>query len=360
MDDRELLRDYVGRRSQDAFGQLVERHLSMVYSAARRIVHDPHLAEEVAQSVFTTLARKAKTIQPPQIVGGWLYNTTRHLSFNVVRGEQRRREREQTAIAMQTLELAPNDPRVAENLEPLMAELDNADRDALVLRYLEDRTLREVGTELGISEDAARMRVNRALERLRAGFSRAGVTVSAVILAAAMTSSASAVPPGLATAIVTSTLAGARTVAVIGVKIVAATVAVAGIVLAIVSFSRRLGEKPNAGRGVNAVRSSAVRPRSEVPAGSIKFVDYDVQRFLPLYASIAGVQLDVHARPEELTAKISFQNTQDLSRAEAVALLEQTLREQAGLVVLRDSLAKGRVTVVTLEEAKTNQRDQTK
>jgi RNA polymerase sigma factor (sigma-70 family) len=216
MDDRELLREYVGRRSQDAFHKLVERHLPMVYSAARRIVHDAHLAEEVAQNVFTTLARKAKSIRPPQVVGGWLYNTTRHLSLNAARGEQRRREREQTAVAMQTIDWVPDDPRLSEHLEPAMAELAEDDRDALVLRYLENRTLRDVGAELGISEDAARMRVNRALERLRAGFSRHGVAVSAVILAGAMTASASAVPSGLAAAIGASAFVGAQTSAVAG------------------------------------------------------------------------------------------------------------------------------------------------
>ena len=142
MDDRELLRDYVEGRSQEAFRQLVDRHLPMVYSAARRMVRDAHLAEDVAQSVFTTLAQKAESLVPPQVVSGWLYNTTRHLALHAVRTEQRRREREQTAFAMQTLDLAPDDPRIAEHLEPAMAELDPADRDALVLRYLENRSLR--------------------------------------------------------------------------------------------------------------------------------------------------------------------------------------------------------------------------
>jgi len=207
MDDRELLRDYVERRSQDAFRQLVDRHLPMVYSAARRMVRDTHLAEDVAQSVFTALAHKAESLSPPQVVGGWLYNTTRHLALHAVRSEQRRREREQTAIVMQTLDLAPDDPRIAEHLEPAMAELDPADRDALVLRYLENRSLRDVGAELGISEDAARMKVNRALERLRGGFERQGVGITSVLLATAITATTAAVPSGLAATISTTALA---------------------------------------------------------------------------------------------------------------------------------------------------------
>src|SRR3954469_19196279 len=168
MEDRELLDQFVKGDSQGAFRALVERHLPVVYSAARRMVGDPHLAEEVAQMVFTTLAQKAKSIRPPQVLGGWLYNTTRHLSMHAIRTEQRRREREQTAFAMQSLDSGSETLEIAEHLEPAMSELEPEDRDALVLRYLADRGLREVGSELGVSEEAARKRVSRALERLRA------------------------------------------------------------------------------------------------------------------------------------------------------------------------------------------------
>src|SRR5258706_1508922 len=160
MDDRELLDRFVKDHSQGAFRALVERHLPVVYSAARRIVRDSHLAEEVAQTVFTTLAQKSASIRPPQVLGGWLYNTTRHLAMHAVRTEQRRREREQTAVAMQSLNLTPDDPRIVEHLEPAMAELAAEDRDALVLRYLGDRGFREVGQELGITEEASRKRVS--------------------------------------------------------------------------------------------------------------------------------------------------------------------------------------------------------
>lgn len=179
----------------------------MVCSAARRMVRDVSLAEEVAQNVFTTLAQKAASLHPPLVIGGWLYHTTRHLALHAVRTEQRRREREQTALAMQTLALAADDPRIAENLEPALAGLATADRDALVLRYLENRSLREVGVELGLSEDAARMRVNRALERLRAGFERQGVVVTSVFLASAVTATTTAVSSGLAATISTTALA---------------------------------------------------------------------------------------------------------------------------------------------------------
>jgi RNA polymerase sigma factor (sigma-70 family) len=209
MEDHELLRQYVQSHSEEAFRGLVEKHLPMVFGAARRMARDGHLAEEVAQTVFATFAKKAESIRPPQVIAGWLYHTTCNLAKHTVRTEVRRREREQTAIAMQALESSPEPGRITEHLEPAMAELDELDRGALVLRYFEERSLREVGTELGISEDAARMRVNRALEKLRTVFNRQGIAVTSVALAAAISAStASAVPATLAAAITATVLTG--------------------------------------------------------------------------------------------------------------------------------------------------------
>ncbi len=104
MDDQELLREFVERQSQEAFRELVERHLAMVYSAARRMVGNAHLAEDVAQGGFTALAQKADRLGTAEQLAGWLYHTTRHLAMHAVRTEQRRREREQTATTMQALD----------------------------------------------------------------------------------------------------------------------------------------------------------------------------------------------------------------------------------------------------------------
>lgn len=237
-DDRQLLDEFVKTRSQSAFRELVERNLPVVYSTARRLVRDAHLAEEVAQSVFTTLAQKADTIRPPQVLGGWLYNTTRHLAMHAVRTEQRRREREQTAFVMQSLDQTPDDPGlISDHLEPALAELDAGDRDALVLRFLANRGLREVGTELGVSEDAARKRVSRALEKLRVLLEHRGVTTTGVLLATALTASTLAAPAGLGATITTTALSpiAATTVAKVSfftAKSLSAKVAVAAIVVA--------------------------------------------------------------------------------------------------------------------------------
>ncbi len=238
MDDHECLREYAQAGSEAAFGELVQRHLAMVYSTACRMVGDAHLAEDVAQGVFALLAQKAGTLTASQTVGGWLYNTTRYLAARTNRKERRRREREQAAATMQSLEAKGDPNRILEHLEPALAELEEADRDALVLRYFEDRSLREVGRELAISEDAARMRVNRALDRLRTVFARQGITVTSALLATVLaTSTSTAIPAGLAaavTAAATSTathsvimamtwLNAKTTVAVLGAAVLAGT-----------------------------------------------------------------------------------------------------------------------------------------
>src|SRR5262245_11619577 len=131
MNDHELLREFVQSRSQEAFRQLVERHIGMVYATASRVVRDPQLAEDVAQGVFTTFAQKSATITASQVIGGWLYNTARNVALHTVRSECRRRERELTAVAMQSLNTNADNERVFDQLEPAMAELDAAERDAL-------------------------------------------------------------------------------------------------------------------------------------------------------------------------------------------------------------------------------------
>jgi RNA polymerase sigma factor (sigma-70 family) len=270
-DDHQLLDDFVKARSQGAFRELVERHLPVVYSAARRLVRDAHLAEEVAQSVFTTLAQKAGSIRPPQVLGGWLYNTTRHLAMHAVRTEQRRRERETTAFAMQSLNQIPDAPVLTDHLEPALAELDAGDRDALVLRFLANRGLREVGAELGVSEDAARKRVSRALERLRLVLENRGVTATAVLLATALTASTLAVPAGLGATIASTALAPIAAAAVakaslLTMKPLGAKVAVAVIILACAGGAGRLVVQNWNSAGADSVAAAATPAPTQAAA----------------------------------------------------------------------------------------------
>ena len=189
--DTELLRRYVEQRSESAFTELVQEHLNLVYSAALREMHgDGALAEDISQAVFTELARKAPRLLGHPALAGWLYLTVRHVAANSRRAEQHRRRREEEAQRMNELLTgdSPNEiwQRIRPVLDDALHELKEADREAVVLRYLEDRALREVGARLGLTENAARMRVDRALEKLRGLLARRGVTSTASGLVAAL------------------------------------------------------------------------------------------------------------------------------------------------------------------------------
>ena len=214
-DDAALLAGYVRNRSESDFAELVQRHVNLVYSAALRQVNgDTHLAQDVAQLVFTDLARKAASLAGHRVLAGWLFTSTRFAAAKLVRGEQRRRSRELEAQSMQ--ENSDSDPavsldwnRIRPVLDEAMAELSDRDRDAILLRYLEGRDFAEVGNRLSLSDNAARMRVDRAVEKLRALLARRGVTSTAAALALALGNQAViAAPVGLATTVTGAALAG--------------------------------------------------------------------------------------------------------------------------------------------------------
>ena len=201
-DDLTLLREYASRNSEAAFTSLVSRHVNLVYSVALRQVRDAHLAEEVTQAVFIILARKAGSIADKTILSGWLCRTARYASANALKIQRRRQRREQEAFMQNNV----NEPTTDENwmhiapmLDDAMEKLGRKDHDALVLRFFEEKKFAEVGAVLGASEDAAKMRVNRALEKLKRYFSKRGVSLTTAILAGMIAShSVQAAPVGLA------------------------------------------------------------------------------------------------------------------------------------------------------------------
>ena len=209
--DLELLERYRRDRAEDDFTELVRRHLDLVHAAALRQVRSPQLAEEVAQSAFTDLARHAGRLAPGTIVTAWLYEVTRRTAIDVVRREARRQARERIATEMNDLHQSDAD---WSHIEPLLDEamhaLDATDRAAVLLRYFENKSYRDVGAALGTSDDAAQKRVSRALERLRDIVSRKGVNFSAGTLGVTLSANAvQAAPVGLAAAIGAGAVAGA-------------------------------------------------------------------------------------------------------------------------------------------------------
>lgn len=214
MDDSELLEEYAARGSEDAFSTLVSRHIPLVYSAALRQVGNREEAEEITQAVFMLLARKAGALRHHPTVSGWLYQATRRTAASANRRQWRRLHREQEAYMQATLNEPEPDPweQVRPLLDEAMAKLSEGDRNAIVLRYFESKPLKEVGAALGSSDEAAKMRVLRAVEKLRGYFQQRGVTISAAALGAALTAhSIEAAPAGLSIAVATACRSSALT-----------------------------------------------------------------------------------------------------------------------------------------------------
>ncbi|HWH68906.1 MAG TPA: sigma-70 family RNA polymerase sigma factor, partial [Candidatus Sulfotelmatobacter sp.] len=210
--DQQLLRDYVDCRSEAAFAELVRRHVDLVYSAALRMVGDAHLAQDVSQGVFAVLARSAPKLTDHPVLCGWLHRTTRNLASKTVRSDVVRRAHEQEAAAMNELLAAAPDPlweQVAPHLDAALDELNESDRNALMLRYFQRQSAREMAQALGVSEEAAQKRVTRAVDRLRGYFAKRGVAVGAGGLAVVLSANAvQAAPAGLAGAIAGAALGG--------------------------------------------------------------------------------------------------------------------------------------------------------
>jgi RNA polymerase sigma factor (sigma-70 family) len=208
--DWDLLREYLAGGSEPAFSALMQRHLDLVYSVAFRHCSDRSLAEEVASNVFSILARKARDLKKDIVVAGWLFNTARYAAANARSSQNRRRQREQQAIELGDCfagsptnagegEVAKAWEIIAAHLDSAVAQLSKADRDAVLLRFYENKSLRAVGIDLGISEEAARKRTARALEKLRKAMAaRGAVCASAALGLVLATSAVQAAPPGVA------------------------------------------------------------------------------------------------------------------------------------------------------------------
>lgn len=206
----ELLREVAGGRSESALAELVRSHVDLVYSTALRIAASPHLAEEISQQVFATLARDAARVatrlERGTILAAWLHITTRNIAAQTVRTEVRRRAREHEAARMQELNRDSTEwDCIAPFLDEALARLPEPDRAALLLRYFEKKPAREIAATLGLSEAAAQKRLTRALDRLRAFLAPRATTLTAAGLAALLAAnSTQSAPATLAASCVAS------------------------------------------------------------------------------------------------------------------------------------------------------------
>ena len=219
IDDAELLRRYAEEKSEDAFAALVRRHIDFVYAAALRQARgNAALAQDVTQTVFTDLARKAAALARHEVVVGWLHTATRFAATKAIRTESRRYAREQEAYAMNEVLHESGAPveweRLHTVLDEVLGELKERERAAILLRFFEKKPLAEVGAQLSLTETAARSCVDRALEKMRARLEKRGVTSTSVALAIVLTNQVAATAPaGLVASVTGAALAGGGAVA---------------------------------------------------------------------------------------------------------------------------------------------------
>jgi RNA polymerase sigma factor (sigma-70 family) len=215
VDDVTLLQCFARDSSQEAFEELVCRHIKLVYAVALRSVgNDAHLAKDVTQTVFSSLAQKASSLTIRSNLAGWLYSRTRSSAVDMIRSERRRRTREEQASAINEITGCSPTSSDLDLLRPILEDtidrLKPGDRETILLRFFEGRPFSEIGSHLGISEDAAQKRADRSLDKIRTVLARRGMNSTAAVLAAALANQTVAkVPEGLSTTITGSAVASA-------------------------------------------------------------------------------------------------------------------------------------------------------
>ncbi len=322
MTDAELLHRYVSVRAEDAFAEFVRRHLGLVYFAAlRRLGGDTALAEDISQAVFTLAAREARKLARHPAVTGWLYTTTRNLAAKAMRAEQARQRLEHEAALTRalTMDTAPADwERLRPVIDDALDELNARDRESVLLRFFESQPFAAIGRTTQISEDAARMRVERALSRLRVALQRRGVTSTEAALGLLLAQQASAVAPlGLASAITNAAVAATAAAGVSAstalFSVLSTTKVSTAITLAaVIAFSFAVHERSDATR-VDAEFAAALRDLSDTTARL---------RWTEQQASIVAPSAQP-LRSADVTSRPSVGAREPEARAKGTALMER-------------------------------------
>ncbi len=315
-DSQQLLAEYVKNGSESAFHELVNRYLDLVYSTALRLVSgDAHRAQDVAQTVFVDLARKARALAGGVMLGGWLHRHACFVAANTMRGERRRQSREREAVEMNALHHHSEAglALVAPILDEAINQLGEDDRAAILLRFFEQRDFHAVGEALGSNEDAARMRVNRALEKLESLLKHRGVTSSAAAQSGVLSTGAvQAAPAGLAVTIsaaaalagatLSATTATVTTMKLISVKSIAAILAAAvatgaGTYLVQQHEANRLRDENQnlllAQKGLTGERDAALAV-ADGKAGELERLQKDQGDLLRLRAEVGRLRLQTN------------------------------------------------------------------
>ena len=290
LSDIELLDAYATQRSEDAFRELVVRHIDLIYSAAMRQLRNPHLAQEATQSAFIALAGKARQLRRTTVIAGWLHRAVHFAALNLQRGEVRRKHWEEEVASLNVADDADHvfQEFALPHVDGALAELSESDRDAVILRFLKQQSFRDLAQTLGTSEEAAKKRVSRALDKLRGLLAQRGVTVSSAALAGGLSQlPVTGAPPSMSSTVAALAVSSAPSATTIGALLgtAKARVAVGAAAVILVAAALLLWPWPfnqNTTAAANAMNPSI----PQINLASVMIDDQD--KALKFYTEVLG------------------------------------------------------------------------